>query len=162
MFLSLQPDVTKQEFVNGRGNPRWWEPGSGRHRELSEGPKLFLFCFGFLFLQLICIPSAQLSPAERRGKGCLRCVICKLKSGLIKGQGGDRRAVERARMPQMEAAEGGTKEPVAGTRQAPDDATGGCGLEKTGFSQLPPAKASSIPCWRGIDVNLKATLPLVN
>lgn len=32
MFLSLQPDVTKQEFVSlgaGGVDPRWWEPGSG-------------------------------------------------------------------------------------------------------------------------------------
>lgn len=76
--------MTKQEFVNGGGGeiPDGGNQEVGRHRELFEGPLLFLFSFRFLFLQLLSIPSAGLR--AEWGKGAR---ACKLKSGLIKGAG---------------------------------------------------------------------------
>lgn len=103
MFLSLQPDVTKQEFVNS-GMEEWTPDGGnqevGRHRELWEGPLLFSASCHSSASVFPLLSSLQLRPRER---GCLMHEISELKCGLIKGTGrlpkrrsGNGKTVDRA------------------------------------------------------------------
>lgn len=77
LFLSLQPDVTKQEFVNlggGGVDPRWWEPGSGEVQ-------------GALGSRFICIPSAQQSTAEAEGERVPEMCVLQAQIWIEKVQG---------------------------------------------------------------------------
>lgn len=120
-----RPQMVGTRKWGGRGS-LWKAPCS------SSSASASCFSSSSVFPLLSCLQLRR-----RRGKECLRGVTCRLKSGLIKGAGwcperrGDGGKTKGPADPQTEGRRARNKRaPVAGTKQDPDDATGGCGLEK--------------------------------
>lgn len=61
MFPSLEPDVTKQEFVNSEVDPRWWESGEGSegHRGLWGLRQEMALCLS----QVLCFSASVSDPS---------------------------------------------------------------------------------------------------